>query len=91
MMVTSGSHASGDTGLKICINKLSAELIVGLSPHRMPSGTAISVASKKPVNTVFRLVRIWSMYVGLPVYFTRRISASGFLASLTALRFSWRS
>src|SRR5688500_6381080 len=58
MMVTSGSHASGDTGLKIWINRFSAELIVVLSPHRMPSGTAISVASKNPVNTVLRLVPI---------------------------------
>src|SRR5688572_24229773 len=58
MIVTSGNHASGDTGLKIWISRLSAELMVGLRPHRMPNGTAIRVASRKPVNTVFRLVPI---------------------------------
>ena len=57
-IVTIGSHASGDTGLKIWISGLNAALIVLLRPQRMPSGTARSVASRKPVNTVFRLVRI---------------------------------
>jgi hypothetical protein len=27
-------------------------------PHRTPSGTAITLARTKPVNTVFRLVKI---------------------------------
>ncbi len=57
-MVTMGSQASGETGLKIWISGLSAVLITRLIPHRIPAGTATRVASRKPVNTVNRLVRI---------------------------------
>ena len=57
-IVTIGSQASGDTGLKIWISGFSAALIVVLRPQRMPTGTAMSVASRKPMNTVCRLVRI---------------------------------
>ncbi len=59
-MVTIGSHASGDTGLKIWISGLSPPFTVRDRPHMMPSGTAIKVATTKPNATVFRLVRIWS-------------------------------
>ncbi len=48
MMVTIGSQASGETGLNNWISGLIAALIVVLSPHRMPIGTAISVASSEP-------------------------------------------
>ena len=65
-MVTIGNQASGETGLKIWISGLSALFIVWDRPQRMPSGTAISVASTKPSATVRRLVAIWSRYVGLP-------------------------
>ena len=61
IMVTMGSHASGDTGLKSCINGLNIALKVLLTPHRIPIGTARMVASRNPANTVFRLVNIWSM------------------------------
>ena len=43
-MVTIGSHASGDTGLKTWISGLSAVFTVLERPQRMPSGTAIRVA-----------------------------------------------
>jgi hypothetical protein len=46
---------------------LIAALTVFERPATTPSGTAISTPSTKPVNTVFKLVRIWSKYVGLPV------------------------
>ena len=65
--MTIGSQASGDTGLKICTSGLIAALNVAIRPQSMPSGTATRVAIRKPVNTVFRLVKIWSMKVGLPV------------------------
>src|SRR6476660_5969274 len=60
-IVTIGSHASGETGLNTWISGLNMALNVLLAPHRIPSGTATSVASTKPANTVLRLVRIWSM------------------------------
>src|SRR6186713_2627353 len=59
-MVTIGSHASGETGLNTWISGLNIALKVLLAPQRMPSGTAISVASRNPANTVLRLVKIWS-------------------------------
>ncbi len=59
-MVTSGSQAGGETGLKIWISGLTAPLTVGHRPQAIPSGTAISVATMKPIATVLRLVRIWS-------------------------------
>src|SRR3954468_392079 len=59
-MVTIGNHASGDTGLNSWISGLNIALNVLLTPHRIPSGTAISVASRNPANTVLRLVDIWS-------------------------------
>ncbi len=58
--VTIGSHASGDTGRNTWISGFSAACTVRLRPQRMPTGTAISVAIRNPVNTVLRLVRIWS-------------------------------
>ena len=66
-MVTIGSQASGDTGLKICTSGLRAALRLANKPHMMPSGTATTVANKKPANTVCSDVMIWSMKVGLPV------------------------
>ena len=38
-----------------------AALTVGDRPLATPSGTATSAPSRKPVKTVFRLVKIWSM------------------------------
>ena len=61
IIVTIGSQASGDTGLKSWISGLNIALNVLLTPHRMPMGTASNVASRKPANTVLRLVKIWSM------------------------------
>ena len=90
-MVTIGSHASGETGLNTWINGLSAALIIGERPHRMPIGTATRVARTKPVNTVTRLVMIWSTYVGLPVYLRILTLAPGSSANCSALRFSCRS
>lgn len=58
MIMTIGSQARGDTGLKIWMNGLTAVFTTLLSPHRMPSGTAIRDAMTNPVNTVFRLVKI---------------------------------
>ena len=52
-MVTIGSQASGDTGLKIWISGLIAPFTVVDRPQAMPSGTAISVAMMKPRPTVF--------------------------------------
>ena len=51
-MVTSGSQASGETGLKIWISGFTALYTVLLNPQTMPSGTAISEAMAKPVITV---------------------------------------
>ena len=51
-MVTIGSQASGETGLKSCTSGLKAAFAVAESPQRMPSGTATSVASRKPKKTV---------------------------------------
>src|SRR5690606_36644265 len=90
MMVTMGSHAKGDTGLNTCIKGFSACITFLLRPQRMPIGKAILVAMRKPINTVIRLVYIWSTYVGLPVYFTVRILAFGFLARAALCRHSWR-
>ena len=42
-MVTIGSQASGDTGLKIWISGLRAPLTVRDSPDAMPIGTATRV------------------------------------------------
>ena len=39
----------------------------GLNPQAIPMGIAITEAIKKPVKTVTKLVKIWSIYVGLPV------------------------
>ena len=61
IIVTMGSHASGDTGLNSWISGLNIALKVLLAPHRMPMGTASNVASRNPANTVLRLVKIWSM------------------------------
>src|SRR5690606_950808 len=57
-IVTSGSHASGETGLKICTSGFSIALTVAERPAVTPSGTAIRPASTKPAKTVLRLVRI---------------------------------
>jgi hypothetical protein len=51
-MVTMGSQASGLTGLKIWISGLSAAFAVAERPAAMPSGTATTVASRKPKKTV---------------------------------------
>src|SRR6478735_8445883 len=59
--VTMGSHASGEIGLNTCTKGLKAASTIRLMPHRIPMGTASSVAKRKPVKTVFRLVTIWSM------------------------------
>src|SRR6187402_3335166 len=64
-IMTMGSHASGDTGLKIWIRGSSAVFTTSLVPHNTPIGMAISEATKNPANTVFNDVRIWSMYEGL--------------------------
>src|SRR4051812_42518884 len=61
IIVTMGSQASGDTGLNTWMSGLNIALNVGLMPHRMPSGMATRLASRNPANTVFRLVKIWSM------------------------------
>ncbi|OIQ72711.1 hypothetical protein GALL_456590 [mine drainage metagenome] len=53
-----GSQASGDTGRKICTIGLMAAWTNRDDPARIPKGTAITVANKKPAKTVFRLVRI---------------------------------
>ena len=66
-MVTIGSQASGDTGLKSWMSGLMAPFTVFDRPQAMPSGTAINVAMMKPRPTVFNDVTIWSRYVGLPV------------------------
>ena len=89
-MVTIGNQASGDTGLKICTSGLIAPYSLGLRPQATPTGMAIRLASTKPVNTVSRLVPIWSKKVGLPVYSRHLISASGLRSSLAALRSSCR-
>ena len=65
-MVTMGSQASGDTGLKICTKGLMAALAVGDRPEAMPKGTAIRVPKRKPMKTVLIEVRIWPGKVGLP-------------------------
>jgi hypothetical protein len=52
-MVTSGSQASGDTGLKIWTKGLIAAFTVGDRPARMPNGMASAVPIRKPVKTVF--------------------------------------
>ena len=57
-IVTIGSHARGDTGLKSCTSGFTAAFTVFDRPARMPTGTATSVASTKPANTVRRLVQI---------------------------------
>ena len=57
-MVTKGSQASGETGLKIWISGLSAAFTPGESPQRMPSGTATKVAMRKPMATVCSEVTI---------------------------------
>ena len=67
-MVTSGSHASGETGLNICTIGFNAEFNLALKPIHMPSGMAINAATKKPLVTVIKLVNIWSTKVSLPVY-----------------------
>ena len=65
-MVTSGSQASGETGLNTWISGLMAAFTWRFSPMMMPSGTAITVARRKPASTVPRLVTIWSKKVGAP-------------------------
>jgi len=57
-MVTIGNHASGDTGLKICISGLSAPLNDFDKPQAIPIGIAITVAIKKPTATVNSDVQI---------------------------------
>ena len=59
-MVTIGSHANGDTGLKIWISGFRAALAVGDRPAAMPSGIATTEATRKPKNTVLIEVQIWS-------------------------------
>ena len=59
-IVTRGSQARGETGLNIWISGLKAALTNSDMPHRIPSGTATSVAIRKPIATVCRLVTIWS-------------------------------
>ena len=54
-IVTSGSHASGDTGLNSCTSGFNAAWRVPLRPIRMPTGMASSDASTKPDITVTRL------------------------------------
>ena len=56
-----GSQASGDTGLKTWISGIDRPRRSGSTdPHRIPIGTAISEAMRKPAKTVWRLVQIWS-------------------------------
>ena len=59
-MVTIGSQASGETGLKIWMSGFRPAFTAGDRPQRMPSGTATSVASRKPNITVLIEVEIWS-------------------------------
>jgi hypothetical protein len=58
-MVTMGSHASGETGLKICTSGLMAAFAVADSPARMPSGMATTAATRKPKNIVWIEVQLW--------------------------------
>ena len=60
IMVTIGSQARGDTGLKIWISGLMAPLKDFDNPDAMPSGTAISVPITNPRPTVNNDVTIWS-------------------------------
>ena len=59
-MVTIGSQASGETGLKIWMSGVRPRFTVGDRPQTMPSGTATSVAMAKPKSTVWIEVQIWS-------------------------------
>ena len=59
-MVTIGSQASGETGLKIWMSGLIAAFTVDDRPATMPSGTATAVAIRKPNITVWIEVQIWS-------------------------------
>ncbi len=59
-MVTMGSHASGETGLKICISGFSAAFAVTDKPAAMPNGIATIDAMRKPKSTVLIEVQIWS-------------------------------
>ena len=59
-MVTIGSHASGETGLKIWISGFSAAFAVTDRPAAMPRGIATAEAMRKPNNTVLIEVQIWS-------------------------------
>src|SRR5690554_1308757 len=57
--VTSGSQASGDTGLNTWISGLTALYRAPLRPMAMPRGIATTAATTKPLITVLRLVAIW--------------------------------
>ena len=57
-MVTIGSHARGETGLKIWISGFSAALAVLDRPAAMPSGMAMMAAIRKPKKTVLIEVQI---------------------------------
>ena len=59
-MVTIGSQASGETGLKIWMSGVSPRFTVGDRPQRMPIGTAMIVAMAKPKSTVWIEVQIWA-------------------------------
>ncbi len=83
-IVTSGSQARGETGLNIWIRGFKALITVLLNPQITPIGSATSEAMTNPINTVFRLVIIWSMYVGLPVYLIVVTFAFGFCVSFFA-------
>jgi len=51
MMSMIGSHTMGLTGLKSAMNGVIAAMMVGLSPHKTPTGTATAVPMRKPTNT----------------------------------------
>ncbi len=58
IMVTMGSQASGDTGLKIWTSGLIAAFAVLERPAKIPNGIATIEARRKPKNTVWIEVQI---------------------------------
>jgi hypothetical protein len=90
MIITIGSQASGETGLKIWMNGLIAVLNTLLKPQRIPTGTATIDAIKEPVKTVFKagedLVNVgWLAGVFAFLPFT-----GGVLREKAFLRSAWR-
>ena len=57
-IVTKGSQANGETGLKIWIIGLTASFSVLLNPTAILRGMARQAATRKPLITVTRLVKI---------------------------------